>query len=952
MTATSPTRRATTPGPRRTGREISSGLAAAVALLAAVIGLPIALYAVTGIPVPHHAPSPGQLTHALTQRDTGRLFLSALLVVAWAGWAAFTASVAVEAAALARRTSAVRIPGCAPAQQLAAGLLAAVAVVLLTAPHVAPHHQAAVGPLTPAPVTLAATIDPTPPIALTADSSPTPPAATTTPASVSATGPVYVVARGDTLWAIAETHLRDPERWRQIAQLNYGRPQPDGRTLTDSHWIHPGWTLHLPADATGIATAAHLSDAPSAAAVAPDHAPPSSPPVASPPTTASPPAPAGEPDALSARPPTISPATHSASVGLASGSEIGGAFAAGVAAAVALGRLRRRHAYTPRPPGPGRCLAPAPLGSTLRRLTTAARPVQGTDGGDPAAVVDVAAGLLASDDPARREQPDLIDVGTRGDQPVALPLTEMGGISLTGPGAEDTARAWITAVLVRAGPLAAEILITAQARDRLLPDLPDTPDVIVVEQPEALLHRVEVATLGRARQLADSRDAVSYRRANPCEPLPALLAVTDTVPVEHTGRWQATLHAGSRLSIGAVLLGPSDAAATPLTIDEDRATVANPTGAAQQLAGARMFALTVGEAVDVLTALAASEQRPNSSDADPPEPDPLTHVHTGDGRSPTRAVDSLDAAGAAGASGASGELPSEPWPEPPTAEPAVQATTLPVHVVPGAGAEPAAPPPISVRLLGPYLISVDGEPVTAGLRSVAKELLAWFLLRPDGATVDAAVDALWPDTDPKQVHRQFWLATSNLRSRLRSPAHPELKVLAHAGDVYRPEADLISCDLWDFQAALRSAVAARDDDAARAALQAAVDGYQGDFTATADYLWAEPARADLHRRALDAHLRLAELEDRHHHPDTAVAVLEAAIALDGIAEEPYRRLMTVHAHLGHADAVRGTWRALQRRLADIDIDPEPATIRLYRSLIPAEPGGGARRSATRLGAGR
>ena len=62
------------------------------------------------------------------------------------------------------------------------------------------------------------------------------------PTAVSPTSTSYVVQRGDTLWGIAEHQLGDPLRWQEIYQLNEGRPQPDGRALTDPHWIYPGWT--------------------------------------------------------------------------------------------------------------------------------------------------------------------------------------------------------------------------------------------------------------------------------------------------------------------------------------------------------------------------------------------------------------------------------------------------------------------------------------------------------------------------------------------------------------------------------------------------------------------------------------------------------------------------------------------------------------------------------------
>lgn len=128
----------------------------------------------------------------------------------------------------------------------------------------------------------------------------------------------------------------------------------------------------------------------------------------------------------------------------------------------------------------------------------------------------------------------------------------------------------------------------------------------------------------------------------------------------------------------------------------------------------------------------------------------------------------------------------------------------------------------------------------------------------------------------------------------------------------------------------------------RAALHRAVDTYGGEFAAGTDYLWAEPVREDLHRRALDAHLRLAELEDVAHCPDAAIGILERAVGLDGCAEEPFRRLMTLQAGLGMTSSVRATWHQLQRNLAGLDVDSEPATARLYRQLTDKEPIAAAR----------
>ena len=46
---------------------------------------------------------------------------------------------------------------------------------------------------------------------------------------------------------------------------------------------------------------------------------------------------------------------------------------------------------------------------------------------------------------------------------------------------------------------------------------------------------------------------------------------------------------------------------------------------------------------------------------------------------------------------------------------------------------------------------MHGEEVETGLASRAEALLAWYLLRPEGATSDQAVEAIWPDTPPERV---------------------------------------------------------------------------------------------------------------------------------------------------------------------------------------------------------
>ncbi len=928
----------------RVGRVVK-GLGALGLLVALVGGVPWALWHFIGWPLPHHVPSVGQVGHALNQRGIpDQALVDALAVVVWITWAVLVASIAVEIPAALSGRHAPRLPLAGIFQPVTGRLVAAVIVAALTlAPRPAPGSPSGSLSGNPSSATVrqpvaalvlkdTAPIDPTFKDAVLARATrplpirPPSPEAIATPSGATPSGaPVatqpagspstYVVQRGDTLWGIAERQLGDPLEWQAIYQLNEGRSQPGGATLTDPHWIDPGWTLLLPA-ATSPPPAGPAGPVPLPPLTTPT-GPTAGPPATTPPPTTLPPT-TTPGAAIRAIPATPTPATgtdrHRASHGsepvrLPSGSVVAGSFATGVLSAVALGRLRRRHAYRYRPPEPGRTLGPDPLTPTLRHLTTVVRAQETSI--DPAIAAEAPA--MADDDVEHRERPDVIEIGTRDGDPVSMALSEMAGITLGGPDADDVVRAWIAALMVRAGPIAAEVLTTQAVLDRLVPgvgpafgnsadsQMVAVPGLRTVPGAETVLRVFESEVLARTRHLDanEAADIVAYRQANPWEPVPTIVAVLEAIPADKAARWEPTLAAGARLGLGVIVLDPDGATRVRLDLDPERLVVsAAPDDLATRLVGVRLFGLASTEALDVLTTLAETERRPDSED------EGAAWVEQVDGRQVSAVVAEVASA-------------PEPWPD----NPPVADTT---------------DTPITVRLLGPYEIHVGDQPVATGLRSAAKELLAWYLLRPEGATIEAAVDALWPDTDPARVHKQFWTGAANLRTRLGTTSEPPTKVLIQTGEVYRLDADAIACDLWQFQAALRDAARSGTDTMARDALRRAVEVCAGDLVQGADYRWVEPVRQDLHRRVLDAHLRLAELEEQLGAPDAAEAVLERAVELDRYAEEPYRRLLSLHGRRRRPEAVASTFRLLQRRLEEIDVDPEPATLRLHRSLTATD----------------
>jgi hypothetical protein len=238
--------------------------AGALALLAAVVaGPPLLLVSLVGSPAdpPASLRSPGALTQALDDRAV----LWLLGTVGWLLWAHLLLALAAE---LARQTrgSAVRVP--LPGLLFGANAALAshlIATLLLSGP--AASH----GALTPAVARVTVSAVAAAPIAtMTPDAVPTPAgdqtsstaAAAGSPATTAATpSPNLIQCRvlppqgrdHDTLWDIAERHLGDGTRWRDIYALNEGRLMPDGRRLTRASLIHPGWILHLPPDAIALA---------------------------------------------------------------------------------------------------------------------------------------------------------------------------------------------------------------------------------------------------------------------------------------------------------------------------------------------------------------------------------------------------------------------------------------------------------------------------------------------------------------------------------------------------------------------------------------------------------------------------------------------------------------------------------------------------------------------------
>jgi hypothetical protein len=234
----------------RTAGDVMAGLGAIVLLTALTIGVPVALVAVVGLPIPHTMPKLNALT---SQLDTTAI-LRILSVIIWLAWIQLVWCVLVEVKAAASHTATPKVP-LAGATQSAAHRLVTAALLLFTAAAALTPAVMSHGPVRPAhsisaPVMNAVT--PAIPVSGTGLTAAHVPQAHAAPNSDKAYLVKPPVGRfHESLWEIANNHLGDGRRYREIFELNSGRVQPDGSKLTIASLIRPGWTLLMPKDAHG-----------------------------------------------------------------------------------------------------------------------------------------------------------------------------------------------------------------------------------------------------------------------------------------------------------------------------------------------------------------------------------------------------------------------------------------------------------------------------------------------------------------------------------------------------------------------------------------------------------------------------------------------------------------------------------------------------------------------------
>ena len=247
--------------------------------------------------------------------------------------------------------------------------------------------------------------------------------------------------------------------------------------------------------------------------------------------------------------------------------------------------------------------------------------------------------------------------------------------------------------------------------------------------------------------------------------------------------------------------------------------------------------------------------------------------------------------------------------------------------------------PLRVRLLGPFVVTRRGQPLTErelGSRKGRTLLKLLIVERPRTVSADRAAEVLWGELPPDRYKR----VVAQLMSRLRAALGRE--ALEGGSEGYRISPEWFEVDLDEAarfvveaegRAATEPALTAL---AASAALEILQRGVVLEDEPSAD--WAEPARIDrlnLLRRARRSGW-LAALESGDH--QSGIRFARSAVDDDELDEEAWRALMTAYHSSGRQAKAIDVYDRLRTHLAEeMGVDPAPETQALHLRMLRNQP---------------
>jgi DNA-binding SARP family transcriptional activator/predicted ATPase len=247
-------------------------------------------------------------------------------------------------------------------------------------------------------------------------------------------------------------------------------------------------------------------------------------------------------------------------------------------------------------------------------------------------------------------------------------------------------------------------------------------------------------------------------------------------------------------------------------------------------------------------------------------------------------------------------------------------------------------PHLSLSLLGPFQVTLDGQPVTGFKSNKVRALLAYLAVeaeRPHRREVLAGL--LWPDWPDRDALSNLRYALSNLRRVIGDrQAEPPFLLITRDTLQFNPASDYC----LDVTAFAEIVEADKAHPSAIDQLQQAVASYQGSFLEGFSVSdgptfeeWALFTREQLARQVSSTLHQLAAIYEQCGEYEQAQSCAWRQIELEPWDEAAHQRLMRTLALSGQRSTALAQYETCRRLLAEeLGVEPSTETTRLYEQI--------------------
>lgn len=244
---------------------------------------------------------------------------------------------------------------------------------------------------------------------------------------------------------------------------------------------------------------------------------------------------------------------------------------------------------------------------------------------------------------------------------------------------------------------------------------------------------------------------------------------------------------------------------------------------------------------------------------------------------------------------------------------------------------------LSVHLLGSFVASVDDMPITKWRSQRGQAVFKYLLAHRQTTTPrELLVDLFWPHADAHAGRNNLNVALHGLRKDLSTATDVAIVIFESGG--YRISSDLkIWLDVEEFERHVEAGQSLERVgviELARAEYEAAISVYNGDYLADDMYEeWPIVDRVRLRSTYLDTLDTLSQMYFGRGDYGESVRLCKLMLSRDGCREDAHRRLMLCYSRLGQQRlAVQQYQTCVEILRAELDVEPEPATISLYGQI--------------------